>query len=82
MPERLWNEAEHVAAQIKGLRSADDTDSDIAAVQVGKLFRRKIEARKRVEKKLYPGGEVQRELAEMRQMMRRMAQAQFHSIGF
>lgn len=78
----MWGEADHIAKQIKRLRANNDAGDDEAAVRLGRSFRKRIEARKRLEKKLYPGGETQREMAEMPRVMRRMAQAQLHSVSF
>ena len=61
---------------------AVETGDDEAAVCIGKIFCRKIEAQVQKKKKLYPGGDLQQEIAKMRHLLRCTAQVQFHAVSF
>ena len=81
MPEYLWGQADALARQIKAFWENKDPDDDAAAVRLGKSFQKTIEACRHVERKIYPGGEMQRELVQFRKMVRRLRQAQLTAIS-
>ena len=81
MPEHLWGQANALARQIKALWENGDLNDDAAAVRLGKSFRKTIEARRRVKRKIYPGEEMQWELVQLCKIVRRLTQAQLAAVS-